>query len=110
VESLAALLDHEGAHTRTATSGAEALRIAETAEFDLVISDIAMPAMDGLQLVSALRSNARTKTWPAFALTGFGRPSDAERTKAAGFDLHLGKPLPLDALIEAYRQLKETRR
>jgi two-component system CheB/CheR fusion protein len=107
-ETLGALRDilsTEGAIVTVASSGQEALEKSDAGAFDLVISDIAMPGMDGLQLIAELRRRPRSSLWPAIAVTGFGRPGDAERAKAAGFDDHLAKPLSIDALHESFSRL-----
>jgi two-component system CheB/CheR fusion protein len=61
--------------------------------------------MDGLQLITELRRRSHSARWPAIAVTGFGRPDDAEHAKTAGFDDHLAKPLSIDALHEAFARL-----
>jgi two-component system CheB/CheR fusion protein len=105
LDVLRELLTTEGALVTVAPSAREALGHADAAMFDLVISDIAMPGMDGLQLIAELRRRPRSARWPAIAVTGFGRPDDAQRAKAAGFDEHLTKPLSIDALHEAFARL-----
>jgi two-component system CheB/CheR fusion protein len=98
LETFAYLLEHAGAHVVQANSGAEALRLAETAAFDLVISDIGMPNMDGYELMAELRRRPRTRTTPTIALTGYGRPEDVHRALASGFDAHLDKPVAFDVM------------
>jgi two-component system CheB/CheR fusion protein len=105
-QALCDLLGAEGAVAETASGGREALRRTADAEFDLVISDLAMPDMDGLELIRALRTQPRTAAWPAIAVTGFGRSVDGEQSLAAGFQSHLAKPLSLDALHEALSRLR----
>lgn len=97
------LLEFEGAEAVTALSGAEALRTVEERDFDLVISDIAMPGMDGYELLKELRLRPRTSWVPALAVTGYGQSEDAERAYAAGFFAHLVKPVEIARLIEAAR-------
>jgi signal transduction histidine kinase/ActR/RegA family two-component response regulator len=97
------LLEFEGAEVATALSGAEALRTVDGRDFDLVISDIAMPGMDGYELLRELRLRPRTSGVPALAVTGFGQTEDAERAYAAGFFAHLVKPVEIARLIEAAR-------
>jgi two-component system CheB/CheR fusion protein len=109
VELLGALLSSEGALVTTATRADQALDIAAQAEFDLVLSDIALPDMDGVQFVRTLRANPRTASWPAIALSGFGRAEDVERSKAAGFNAHLTKPLSLAALADTWLRLLNSR-
>jgi two-component system CheB/CheR fusion protein len=105
LESLQMLLEVEGARVTPASSAAAALQKAAEGEFDLLVSDIAMPGMDGLQLIAELRRRPRSARWPAIAVTGFAGAADAQRAKAAGFDAHLGKPLSLDALNDTFRRL-----
>jgi two-component system CheB/CheR fusion protein len=103
VESLQAfqsLLELEGAQVWPQTSGADALALAAKQPFDLILSDIGMPDMDGYELIAALRKLPSTATVPALALTGFGRPQDATRAIRAGYDGHLGKPVSLQALLD----------
>ncbi|HEV2856189.1 MAG TPA: ATP-binding protein [Thermoanaerobaculia bacterium] len=97
------LLEFEGADAVAALSGDEALRILEERDFDLVISDIAMPGMDGYELLRELRTRPRTSGVPAIAVTGFGQTEDAERARAAGFFAHLVKPVEIARLIETAR-------
>jgi two-component system CheB/CheR fusion protein len=105
VEVLRALLEMEGAAVETATGGAEALRLAEAQDFDLIFSDISMPGMDGYALLAELRRRLRTAGVPAVALTGFGRTKDMERARAAGFSAHLTKPISLTKLLETSQAL-----
>jgi two-component system CheB/CheR fusion protein len=70
--------------------------------FDLVISDISMPEMDGYQLLQEIRALASAKDVPALALTGYGRPADFERAQAAGF---AEQPLNIDRLLRVIRRL-----
>ena len=105
LEVLAELLRLEGAEVVTASAAAQALALADAQDFDLVVSDIAMPSMDGHQLMQALRLRERCRHWPAIAVTGFGRRADAERALAVGFQAHIPKPLSLAALLQAARPL-----
>lgn len=98
LEALAALLALEGLRVVTAGSARDALARACDVQPGVVISDIAMPGMDGLQLVAALRRLPGLQGFVAVAVSGFGRPEDAERSLAAGFDAHLCKPLSLQKL------------
>jgi two-component system CheB/CheR fusion protein len=101
LEALSILLSAEGAIVTAASSGIQALEIVEgTVEpFNLIVSDIGMPGMDGYQLLSELRKRRATATTPAIALSGFTRPSDVNRTLEAGFETHARKPVALDQFI-----------
>jgi two-component system CheB/CheR fusion protein len=102
---LSRLLQMEGAFVQTARSGKEALRLASERSFDLVISDISMPEMDGYQLLRRLRKLPSMDEVPALALTGFGRISDVNRARAEGFAEHFTKPLDIEKLLGAVKRL-----
>jgi len=104
-ESLGALLGLEGALVRIAMSAEEALLIAEQRDFDCIVSDIAMPNMDGHALLTELRKRPRTKTTPAIALTGYDRAADAARAHDAGFDEHVAKPADIEQLVDMILRL-----
>lgn len=99
-EMLTALLTFEGAQVTPARSGREALQLVRDQHFDLIISDISMPEMDGYQLLQEIRTSETAQNIPALALTGYGRPADIERARAAGFSEHVIKPLDIDKLFE----------
>ncbi|WP_308812399.1 ATP-binding protein [Variovorax sp. WS11] len=105
LETLSELLGSEGAEVTAATSAYAALEEAKGGDFDLLVSDIGMPGMDGLELITQLRRLPRAARWPAIAVSGFGRPEDVQKSRAAGFDLHLNKPVSLEALSEALVRL-----
>ncbi len=97
IETLQELLTIEGLLVATAADGAQALAATDHGRFDVVISDISMPGMDGYELLRALR--ARGHATPAVALTGYGRNADMRRALDAGFGAHLAKPVTLDRLV-----------
>jgi two-component system CheB/CheR fusion protein len=70
----------------------------------VVISDIAMPDMDGRELIAELRKLPHGSSVVAIAVSGFGRSEDVELSKLAGFDAHLSKPLSLEMLGETLLQ------
>ena len=92
------LLEIGGATVTAVTSGFEALDIAREKQFDVVLSDISMPGMDGFEFLSKLRALPGYHALPAVALTGFGRPEDVQRAHAQGFYAHLTKPFDIQAL------------
>ena len=106
LESFAALLQLEGAEVTAASSAQQALDAAEHTAFDAVVSDVAMPVMDGYQLIARLRSQPAYSTLPAIALTGFGRPQDERRAIEAGFDAHLTKPASIETLVDLVHRLR----
>jgi len=104
-EMMGKLLQLEGAFVEMARSGAEALAISTKKRFDLVISDISMPEMDGYQLLRELRKLPQMAEVPAIALTGYGRSADIQRAHAEGFAEHLTKPVDIDQLLVIVRRL-----
>ncbi|WP_343237625.1 PAS domain-containing protein [Xanthomonas sp. CFBP 8443] len=110
VESLAALLELEGAEVSVATTGAAALEIAAASRFDIVLSDIGMPDMNGLSLIARLRQLPNYGDVPALALSGFGAQADVARALAAGFTSHVNKPVAIDMLLAEIRRHTRSRR
>lgn len=110
LESFASLLRLEGAEVTAVTSASAALGAIERGHYDVLLSDVAMPGMDGYELIATLRENAVTRDLPAIALTGFGRPQDAEKALAAGFDAHLAKPVVVEELLQTVARLLVLRR
>jgi signal transduction histidine kinase/ActR/RegA family two-component response regulator len=108
-EDTIAMLDQflkiSGANVTSATNGADALRLAREKEFDVILSDISMPEMDGFEFLHRLRQIDGRQEVPVVAITGFGRTADVERARTAGFYSHLTKPLDLEALALVLEQL-----
>jgi PAS domain S-box-containing protein len=109
-EMLTRLLKMSGAVVTGTTSPEEGLRIVAQEEFDVVLSDISMPGMDGFEFLRKLRRLPGRSEVPVLALTGFGRPEDIERAKAEGFYSHVTKPFELEALITVLQKLPKSRR
>lgn len=105
IAMLEQLLRLSGANVAAATNGADALRLAHDNEFDVILSDISMPEMDGFEFLQRLRRIDGRQHVPVVAITGFGRSDDIKRARAAGFYSHLTKPLNIQALGEILDQL-----
>ena len=103
LESLRSLLAREGHEVRTAATISQALEIAETYEFEILISDIALPDGQGTELLARLKS-ARNPPL-GIALSGFGMEDDRKRSKRAGFAEHLTKPVDFAVLQRAIKRL-----
>lgn len=110
VVMLQQLLEMNGAKVYTARSGSEALQVANRHQFDVVLSDVSMPEMDGFEFLRRLRELPAHYDVPVLALTGFGRPEDIERAKQAGFFSHLTKPLDLEKLATTLRSIPQRQR
>jgi CheY-like chemotaxis protein len=100
-ELVTELLRSRGMEVTTAASGAEALAALDRRVPDIILSDIAMPELDGLELMRRVRtrSAAQGGDVPAVALTAYARPEDSARSLASGFQVHLAKPVDADRLI-----------
>ncbi|HZE68678.1 MAG TPA: PAS domain S-box protein [Pyrinomonadaceae bacterium] len=99
IDMLRRLLEMDGARVKSARSGAEALCVAGEEDFDVILSDISMPGMDGFEFLRRLRRIPGQKDVPVFALTGFGRAADIERAAREGFFTHVTKPIAAEPLI-----------
>ncbi|AME28201.1 CheR family methyltransferase [Burkholderia sp. PAMC 26561] len=103
------LLELEGAHVQAATSAEQALATAGNIDFDLILSDIGMPEMNGYEFIAALRKLPRMAKTPAIAVTGFGRKQDIAKALRVGFDAHLGKPVSLPLLLGAIERIRRAK-
>ena len=96
VDNLASVLRVQGHNVSVAYDGVTALEAIDGAPPEVVLLDLGMPEMDGLEVARRIRSRFRPTDVTLIALTGWGGKGDRERTLAAGFDFHLVKPLRLD--------------
>ncbi|NWL76517.1 chemotaxis protein [Pseudomonas taiwanensis] len=96
-----AVLEMEGASVTTADDGISALKLLEDDGWDLILSDIGMPGMDGHELMRRIRQMPHHENTPAIALTGYGTTSDADLAYEAGFNAHVSKPVSLETLQRA---------
>ncbi|MFT3770036.1 MAG: ATP-binding protein [Minicystis sp.] len=103
---VARVLEEHDAAVAAAASAGEALDLLRGRAFDVVLSDIGMPGMDGYALVQAIRGGAAgARDVPAIAMTAFVRAEDRERALSAGYQVHLGKPFEPAALVAAVASL-----
>lgn len=104
-EMLAVLLTHAGYDVSTASRAKDAIALARERQFDVVISDIGMPEMNGYQLAEALRAMPGYEAVPMVAVTGYSMFDDRGRSLTAGFTEHVTKPIDPRALLELIEQL-----
>ena len=104
-EMIALFLKHAGYDVTTANSGNNALQLASHRNFDLIISDIGMPEMNGYELAESLRALRHYRTTPLIAVTGYTEYDDRGRSLRAGFDAHLTKPINPSQLLELIARL-----
>ena len=98
------VLDANGYETSEADSGSTGLEMAGSVQPNLILMDIQLPGMDGIQVVGALKQNPATSGIPVLALTGYAIQGDRERILAGGFDDYLSKPVDIDHLLEKVHQ------
>ncbi len=97
-ETLAQLLDLLGHETRTAFDGAEAVACADAFRPDVILLDIGLPVMSGYEVAALIRQRDWSEPVLIVALTGWGQDADRLRSKEAGIDRHLVKPVDPAAL------------
>ncbi|QYD73025.1 response regulator [Paraburkholderia edwinii] len=111
--SLSILLEISGHHVRTAADGPRALKECSIAQPDIVLLDIGLPGMDGYEVARRLKGMPVMSQAVLIAVTGYGQADDVMRSKDAGFDHHLVKPIEpenLMALFDGLRPRTEAKR
>ena len=104
-EMISLLLKHAGYEVATADSARSALQLARKNHYDLIISDIGMPEMNGYELAAALRSLTDYNQTPMIAVTGYSEYDDRGRAVQAGFNVHLTKPIEPAQLLNLMSDL-----
>jgi CheY-like chemotaxis protein/two-component sensor histidine kinase len=99
-ESLSLLLRFAGHETRTAHDGLEALELAEQYRPDVMLLDIGLPKLNGYDVCGRVRQKPWGQSMTLVALTGWGQDEDRNRSRDAGFDAHMVKPVDHDALMK----------
>lgn len=95
------LLESEGALVTLANDGEQGLLQAQATTYDVILSDIGMPVMDGHQMMRAIRADSANQQTPSIALSGYSTKQNVDEAVAAGFNLHLQKPVAMDTLLDA---------
>jgi CheY-like chemotaxis protein len=104
-DMLSVLLTHAGYDVTCASTASEAFALAREQRFDMVISDIGMPEMNGYELAKALRSLPGYEAVPLVAVTGYSMFDDRSRSLTAGFNEHVTKPIDPRAFLDLIEQL-----
>jgi CheY-like chemotaxis protein len=99
-EMQAAVLAGAGHTVRTAPDGPSAREVMRDFDPQVALLDIGLPGENGYQVAARLREQLGQREMLLIALTGYGQPADAERSRAAGFDVHLTKPADQTRLLE----------
>jgi two-component system, cell cycle response regulator DivK len=98
------VLQATGYSTLEATTGEEAIELSVSQAPALVLMDVQLPGIDGVEALERLRQNERTASIPVLALTAQAMSGDRERFLEAGFDGYLAKPVDVGELIETVRE------
>jgi len=102
--SLSSALEHKGMTVEIARNGFEAItQLNKTPDIDLVLMDVMMPGMDGLEATRRIRTDPRFASLPIIAITAKAMRDDQEQTRVAGMTDYLAKPIDLDRLYSLLR-------
>jgi CheY-like chemotaxis protein len=93
LQAMAVLLKRAGHDVRVASSGQEAIELAEAFQPEVVLLDIGLPGLSGYEIARRLRKGTLRTRPVLVAVTGWGQQRDRERSREAGFDLHVVKPI-----------------
>jgi CheY-like chemotaxis protein len=92
-ETLRGLLEYFGYEVAVATTGPSGLAAARQTHPDVILCDIGLPGMDGYTIAAELRRDQATAALRLIAVSGYGQEEDLRRSREAGFDVHLTKPV-----------------
>jgi two-component system CheB/CheR fusion protein len=109
-DSIAAILGTSGHEVEIAYSAQKALEMAVEYQPDIMLLDIGLPGMDGYEVAKHLRQTPELKEMRLIAITGYGQESDRQRSRAAGFDEHVVKPVDWRQLEELLASLMKRQR
>ncbi|MBV8853943.1 MAG: response regulator, partial [Sinobacteraceae bacterium] len=98
---IARILENRGAQVACVSSATAAIQALSEGHFDVLLSDIGMPDMDGYQLIRKVKQldDARSRPIPAIAITAYARSEERQRSLLAGFHMHLSKPVEARELV-----------
>jgi two-component system cell cycle response regulator DivK len=104
------VLQAKGHATVEAVTGEDGVRLAAERKPDLILLDIQLPGISGIEALRQLRSDPRTATIPAVAVTASVMQQDRKQITEAGFDGYIGKPINLKEFLDTVRAALERRR
>jgi two-component system CheB/CheR fusion protein len=108
-EALERIFQRRACEVTTASSGEEALEMVKQTPPEIIISDIGLPGISGLEFMSRLRKHPEWKDVVAIALSGLGREKDIQGAADAGFDAHLLKPVDMTVLDQTLAEALQKR-
>lgn len=104
------VLQAKGYATIEAVTGEDGVRLARERNPDLVLMDIRLPGISGIEALAALRADPKTSIIPVVALTASVTPTDRTHITQAGFDAFLAKPMVLREFVDTVKRLLESGR
>jgi len=99
------VLQFKGYQTVEAETAEEGIRLAQDSRPALILMDLQLPGMNGIEALAQLRADTRTKPIPVIAVTASAMTHDRQRILAAGFDGYQTKPISVKEFVEAVRQV-----
>jgi len=108
-DTTATILRLSGCDTHVAYDGREGLDAIDRLQPDAVLLDIGLPGLDGFQVAERIRANPRHRRTLVVAVSGYGQEEDRARSRAAGFDYHVVKPIDLAVINGLLGSLRESR-
>lgn len=97
------LLEASGLEILQTRNGIDALRVAKDERPDLIVMDIQLPEMSGLEVTERIKSDPDLRPIPVIAVTAFAMKGDEERIRAAGCEAYLSKPISIDRFISTVK-------
>jgi len=104
------VLQVKGYATLEAGTGEDAIRLARERKPDLILMDIQLPGMSGIEALEILRADPATAPLPVIAVTASVMQHDRKQITAAGFDAYVGKPINIKEFLDAVRSALEARK
>ena len=101
------VLQAKGYQTLEAETGEEGVRLAKEQTPDLVLMDIQLPGINGIEAFKQIRADPKTARIPVVALTASVTPTDRSQITAAGFDAFVGKPINLKEFLDTVKRFVE---
>jgi CheY-like chemotaxis protein len=98
-------LSKEGYDVRTATDGPEVIPLVERVHPDLILMDIHLPTLDGLEVTRRLKAGDATRDIPVLAVTAYAMKGDDQKARAAGCDEYITKPINMNELLEMVERM-----
>ncbi|MCF3935517.1 response regulator [Acuticoccus sp. M5D2P5] len=97
------LLEASGMDILQTRNGIDALEVAKRERPDLIVMDIQLPEMSGLEVTERIKSDPDLRPIPVIAVTAFAMKGDEERIRAAGCEAYLSKPISIDRFISTVK-------